>query len=287
VATSPPAYVDLHLHTTYSDGSLSPEELAEHVVRAGVRGVALTDHDTLGGVPRLRAALEAAGVDVTAGVELSATDGNADIHILAYCVDESNERFDTELKRFVMGRTERARVMLDKLRAHGADISFDTVLEIANGAAVGRPHVAEALLRAGYVKDLDEAFQRWIGARGPCYVPKTTLLVADAVRMVREVGGVALLAHPATLNHDEMIPAMIESGLDGLEVLHPRQNDAARARYHALARQHGLLISGGSDFHGTRTPTYSVGMSHVPVALLDAIRAAAGGGVRRTADIAV
>ncbi len=271
-------FVDLHMHTTHSDGSLTPAELAERVRDSGVAAVALTDHDTLGGVAALRAALQAAGVEVSAGVELSATDGNADIHILAYNVDESNEAFTAELARFVMGRTERARVMLDKLRTVGVDIPFEAVETIANGAAVGRPHVAEALLQFGHVKDLDEAFQRWIGARGPCYVPKTTLLAAEAIAMVHGVGGVTSLAHPHTLGHDEMIPGMIEAGLDGLEVMHPRQDGAARMKYHALAKKHGLLVTGGSDYHGPDAPHPRLG-APLPD---DAISAFLAAGERRS-----
>lgn len=280
-------YVDMHMHTTHSDGSLTPGELAERIRESGVTAVALTDHDTLKGVPELRAELETTGIAVSAGVELSATDGNADIHILAYNVDETNEAFTNELTRFVMGRTERAKVMLDKLRGVGVDIPFAAVEEIANGAAVGRPHVAEALLKFGHVQDLEEAFQRWLGAKGPCYVPKTTLMAAEAITMAHAVGGVAVLAHPQTLGHDEMIPGMIEAGLDGLEVMHPRQDGAARMKYHAMAKKHGLLVTGGSDFHGKRTPTYSIGMCKVPATLFDAVRAVAAGQPRVTVPLSI
>ncbi len=262
-------------------------ELAERIRESGVTAVALTDHDTLKGVAELRGLLADSGIDVSAGVELSATDGNADIHILAYNVDETNQEFTAELKRFVMGRTERAKVMLDKLRTVGVDIPFDAVKEIAGDAAVGRPHVAEALLKFGHVKDLEEAFQRWIGARGPCYVPKTTLLAAEAIQMAHDVGGVAVLAHPHTLGHDEMIPGMIEAGLDGLEVLHPRQDGAARMKYFAMAKKHGLLVTGGSDFHGKRTPTYAIGMCQVPASLFEAVKAVAAGQPRQTIPLSI
>ena len=280
-------FVDLHMHTTHSDGSLTPAELAERIRESGVVAVALTDHDTLKGVSDLRGELAANGIEVSAGVELSATDGNADIHILAYNVDESNAAFTDELSRFVMGRTERAKVMLDKLRDVGVDIPFASVEEIANGAAVGRPHVAEALLKFGHVKDLEEAFQRWIGARGTCYVPKTTLMAAEAIAMVHSVGGVAVLAHPQTLGHDEMIPGMIDAGLDGLEVMHPRQDGAARMHYHALATKHRLLVTGGSDYHGKRTPNYSIGMCKVPASLYAAVCAVAAGGPRVTVPLSI
>lgn len=280
-------FVDLHMHTTHSDGSLTPGELAERVRESGVTAVALTDHDSLAGVAELRRELHAAGIEVSAGVELSATDGNADIHVLAYNVDESNDLFTRELERFVLGRTERAKVMLEKLRAVGVDIPFSAVEEIANGAAVGRPHVAEALMTFGHVKDLDEAFQRWIGARGPCYVPKTTLLAAEAIAMVHGVGGVAVLAHPQTLGHDEMIPGMIAAGLDGLEVMHPRQDGSARMKYFTMAKKHALLVTGGSDFHGKRTPNYSIGMCKVPASVYDAVRAVAAGQPRTTVPLSI
>ncbi len=280
-------FVDLHMHTTHSDGSLTPPELAERIAESGVRAVALTDHDTLGGVSALREALAANGVTVVPGCELSATDGNADIHILGYCVSENDASFEKELERFVYGRTERAKVMVDKLRAHGVPITFEMVQEIAGDSAVGRPHVADAILQLGIVQDREEIFQKWIGATGPCYVPKTTLQAAEAIQMIHDVGGVAVLAHPATLKHDELIPGMIAAGLDGLEVMHPRQDDDARRRYHALAKKNGLLVSGGSDFHGKRTPTYSIGMLDVPYELLDAIQTAAAGGGRRTVALAL
>jgi predicted metal-dependent phosphoesterase TrpH len=260
--------IDLHMHSTASDGSDAPEAVAALAARNGLRVISLTDHDSLDGLPAATARAEAAGIRLIPGVELSVHEQGTDVHLLAYGFDPADPELVASIARYRDARRERARKILARLKGLGIRISLETVEEIARGGALGRPHVAEALLQGGFVESFNEAFQRFLGGHAPAYVAKAPVLLEDASKVVREAGGVTVLAHPGTLNRDHLIPGWARRGLDGIEVWHSKHDAGAIARYQSYAKMHGLLMTGGSDYHGERTPSVTIGSVPVPETVL-------------------
>jgi predicted metal-dependent phosphoesterase TrpH len=260
--------IDLHMHSNASDGSFTPDEVAGMAAGNGVEVFALTDHDTLDGIPAAAACAGRAGIRLINGIELSVSEEGMDVHLLAYGFDESDPPLLAAVRRYREGRRERARKILSRLKGLGIRISLEEVEEIASGGALGRPHLAEALLRGGYVESFNEAFQRFLGHHAPAYVPKPRVSLEEASTIVREAGGVTILAHPGTLNRDHLIPAWSRRGLDGIEVWHSKHDPAAVERYRGFAHMHGLLMTGGSDYHGERTPGVVIGSVAVPLEIL-------------------
>jgi hypothetical protein len=253
----------------------TPEEVVIFARQARLAVIAITDHDTLDGLPAARAAAEAAGIDFIPGVELSASDHHADVHILGYYLDPETPGLAAELRILREGRLNRAERMLDLLAGLGAPLHLERVVTIAAGAPVGRPHIGAALIEAGHVGTMDEAFDRYIGYHAPAYVPKRTLDPAGAIDLIRRAGGVPVLAHPGSLRRDDLIPALVAHGLAGIEVWHPK-HDAQRVRtYMAVAETHGLLVTGGSDFHGVGRGESTVGAQPVPLAVVAPLQARA------------
>ncbi len=260
--------IDLHTHSNASDGSYPPARVVAMAEAKGVSVFSLTDHDTLEGIPEARARADDAGIRFISGVELSVAEGGVDVHLLAYGFDPSDPVLRAAIGRYRDGRRERARKILARLKGLGIRISMDEIEEIASGAAIGRPHVAEALLRGGHVEVFDEAFHRYLGHHAPAYVPKPVVTLEQASSIVRDAGGVTILAHPGSLNRDHLIPAMARRGLDGIEVWHSKHDEADIDRYRGFAQLHGLLMTGGSDYHGERTPDLTVGCVPVPSSIL-------------------
>lgn len=260
--------IDLHLHSTASDGSYPPETVAAMAESQGVRVMALTDHDSIAGVGPAVERAERAGIRVIPGVELSVSETGFDVHLLAYGFDPADKGLNAALTRYRDSRRERARKILSRLKGLGIRISLDEVEEIARGGALGRPHVAEALMRGGHVETFHEAFQRFLGHHAPAYVPKKAVTLEEAAGIVRDAGGVTALAHPGTLNRDHLIPGWARRGLDGIEVWHSKHAAADVSRYRTLAEKLGLIMTGGSDFHGERTPEVSIGGVAVPESIL-------------------
>ncbi|HEY0969790.1 MAG TPA: PHP domain-containing protein [Gemmatimonadales bacterium] len=262
-------FVDLHSHSTASDGAMAPAAVVERAGAAGLAALALTDHDTLAGVAEAMAAGERVGVRVVAGAELSAHDGEDEVHLLALHVEDPAV-LDAELARFRERRHERAAEMVRLLRALGASVTLESVLERAGEGAVGRPHVARAMVDAGFVRDHREAFDRYIGAGRPAYVPKDVLPVVDAIRIAHDAGGIAVFAHPGGSGTRDRVERFARAGLDGLEVLHPSHGSEDVARLGALADHFGMVRSGGSDWHGATEGPRTLGVMRVPHAWLDA-----------------
>lgn len=262
------ARIDLHTHSNASDGSFPPARVVAMAEANGVGVLSLTDHDTLEGIPEARARAQEAGIRLIPGVELSVTEEGADVHLLAYGFDPNAAGLRSAVAGYRDGRRERARKILARLKGLGIRIPLEDVEAIADGAAIGRPHVAEALLGGGFVETFDEAFQRYLGHHAPAYVPKQVVTLEQSSAIVRDAGGVVILAHPGTLNRDHLIPRWTRRGLDGIEVWHSRHDPIAVARYQGFAQLHGLLMTGGSDFHGERTPGASVGCVAVPDQIL-------------------
>jgi len=269
--------IDLHTHSTASDGELSPAALVQLARASGLDAIALTDHDTVAGLDAAIVAGEQHGVMVVPGVELSADVEKAEVHVLGYFIDWQNPRFLTMLEKFRDARFGRAEKMVKKLGAAGAPISFARVKEIAGDASLGRPHVAQALLEAGHVTTIAEAFDKYIGRNGPAYVERFKLEPEDAITLILEAGGVPVLAHPREVV--SFVQPLVKAGLVGLEVHYGMYDDATIAELAYLARQYGLIATGGSDFHGLNKMGHmsSLGNANVPAHALEKLKAKASG----------
>ena len=250
----PTTVIDLHVHTTASDGTLDPGPMVEHAHAAGVRTLSVTDHDTMVGVPAAAAAASRLGMEFLPGIEVTAVLERHDVHVLGYFLDPAPSALDSFLQAQREDRIVRARKMSKLLRVLGAPIDIDPIVDsaAAEGRSVARPVLARALVEAGHATSVKDAFDRWIGDGGPAYVAREGSSPADVVRLISRAGGVSAIAHPGLLNRDDLIPSLAKAGLTALEVYHPEHNASMRSHYRKLAIQHELVVCGGSDFHGDR-----------------------------------
>ncbi len=243
-------FADLHLHSLFSDGTFTPEEVVGHGVRFGHRALALTDHDTVEGCERMAAACAAAGIEFLVGTELTAEHGGNELHILAYCVDPQNPELLAKIAKFQKVRQERIRDMVACINALGVPLQVEEVFALANCRSPGRPHVARALVRGGFCRTLDEAFERFLKKNRPAWVPKAKMSAPEAIELIHQAGGLAVMAHPGLNRSDQNIPAIVAAGLDGIECFHTKHPPATAEHYLAIARHYQLLVTGGSDCHG-------------------------------------
>jgi hypothetical protein len=269
--------LELHAHTRFSDGTLPPEALVELAVERGLFALAVTDHDSVDGIAP---ATEAARgrLEVIPGIEVSSTLAGQDVHILGYFVDPASPSLRESLERFRGERRDRARAILERLASQGMSLSAEDVFAAAGPGVVGRPHIAHALVAAGHVPSLEVAFQRLLGRRGTAYVPRPAYASTDAVRTIRDAGGVAVLAHPGTLARG-LVESLLEAGLAGIEVWHPQHGPASQRQWFRVAEELGLVASGGSDFHGPQRGA-ALGDMPVPERALEALRTRAGSATR-------
>ena len=243
-------FADLHLHTHFSDGTYSPEELVAHAREKGLSAIALTDHDTVEGCARAAAACEEAGIEFVAGSELTADYKGTELHILGYFLDTQNEVLIQELSKCQTTRQERIREMVRHLNRAGVPLKAERVFAIANCQSPGRPHVARALVEDGHCSGMDEAFERFLKRGRPAWVPKRRITAADAIALIHQAGGLAVMAHPGLNRTDDVIPPVVKAGLDGIECFHTKHSTMASERYLELADRYKLLVTGGSDCHG-------------------------------------
>lgn len=267
-ADAPASFVDLHAHSTASDGSLPPTEAVKAAHAAGLAAFALTDHDTLAGIAEAQVAADACGLRLIPGVELSVHQGSEEVHLLGLHIRDVPQ-LQERLEIFRGFRRTRAEMMVEKLNAAGVPVTFEAVLNEAAGGAIGRPHVARALVAGGYVRDMREAFDRWLGAAKPAYVDKERLDIADGIKIIHEAGGIAVYAHPGAEGRREKIEPLVAAGLDGIEVRHPSHSREDELRLASLAGFFGLVVSGGSDWHGAMQGGRVLGSMHVPSTWLD------------------
>jgi predicted metal-dependent phosphoesterase TrpH len=256
-------FVDLHTHSTASDGALAPGAVVEAAGRAGLAAVAITDHDTLAGVEEARAAGERLGVRVVAGVELSAVEDDREVHILGLHIAAVAE-LERQLGTFRAARRARAERIVRQLNDLGVRVEMGSVLDIAAGGAIGRPHIARAMVAGGWARDFRDAFDRYLGAGRPAFVAKQRLTVADAIQLVRRAGGLAFTAHPGPDGTRRRVEALAALGLDGVEVRHPGHTAEDIARLGALVEHFRLLPTGGSDWHGVGEGFRALGAMRVP-----------------------
>lgn len=262
------ATIDLHLHSTASDGMLPPGAVVAAARTAGLSAIALTDHDTVDGLPEARAAAESAGIRFVAGIELSAEHDGIEVHVLGLHLADP-VGLAGRLAVLRTERVERARAIVARLGELGIAISFESVLANAAGGSVGRPHVARALIEAGAVRDFREAFDRYLGAGRPGFVPKRMLSPAEAVAMIHSAGGLAVWAHPGTHASEQFVAFLAAAGLDGLEVLHPSHGPETVQRLQAVCETRSLVPSGGSDWHATPGVSRTLGAQAVPAEWLE------------------
>lgn len=263
---------DLHLHTHFSDGTFSPEELAGHARAKGLDAVALTDHDTLDGCERMAVACAAQGLEFIPGAELTADIDGAEVHILGYWLDSGSDRLRSELKRFQDVRQRRIEEMVHRLNASGVPLRIEDVRAIANCASPGRPHLARALVEAGHAADYDQAFDRYLKKNRVGWVPKARMTAAEAVQLIHEAGGVAVLAHPALYKNDGLIPKAVAAGIDGIECWHTRHTQSAANGYQRMATEFGLVATGGSDCHGMAKGHPLIGAVRLPYPQVESLR---------------
>jgi predicted metal-dependent phosphoesterase TrpH len=271
--------VDLHIHSTASDGVFTPSEVVRLALERGLAAIALTDHDTLGGLVEAQQSASGTGLEVIAGVEINSEGDWGDLHFLGYYVDVGNDLLQERLQEMQDARVERARNMLERLRDMGMTLEWEKLRALAGGDSIGRPHVAQALLDRGYVKTVREAFERFIGNDGPAYVPRLRLTPPEVIRVITEAGGVPVIAHPAHSGAAavEHIPELESHGLRGVEVYYPHHSPEEIETLLELCRAHGLLATGGSDFHGPSVMDgVPLGSVYVPWQCVERLREAAG-----------
>jgi hypothetical protein len=255
---------DLHLHSTFSDGLLTPEEIVTLAIRAHLPAIAITDHDCIDGVEPARSAAAGTGLLVIPAVELSAVHDSRSLHILGYHIDIDSERLRARLAHLRSARLERARSIVDALRADGYELDPDEILRPSSEGAVGRAHIARQLIEQGAARDMDDAFVRFLADDAPYYVPKPSTPAEAAISWVIDSGGVPVLAHPGLSRVDDLIPALVGHGLAGLEAYHASHDPATATRYVEMAERYGLIVTGGSDFHGSEREGGPIGSSGAP-----------------------
>lgn len=241
---------DLHTHTTASDGLMSPQEVVRWASIKRLKAVGITDHDTVNGIVPAIEASEKYDVEVVPGIELSTLYEKEEIHILGYYIDYKAEWFLDTLRKIQNSRFERAERIVGKLQGLGVDITLEQVKDIAEDGAIGRPHIARAMINKGYITNIKDAFRGYIGKGGPAYVDRYKLECAEAVEMIRKLGGVSILAHPGLIKSKEYIGKLLDLGIDGIEAYHSKHDEDTIRYALTIAQSRKLLITGGSDCHG-------------------------------------
>jgi predicted metal-dependent phosphoesterase TrpH len=267
-------FADLHLHTRYSDGSYTPEELAREAAQQKFAAIAVTDHDTLDAIPESLLAGEEFGIEIIAGVEITCRVETQEVHMLGYLFDSTwkNKSLQTVLDHSKRVREQRIAQFVLKFNELGIPLTLQDVRQCSTAGTVGRPHVAMALQKRGFVKSVEEAFERFLKRGKPAFVERYRMTAAEAIGHIKRAGGVAVLAHPALNRVDAQIPNMVEQGLDGIEVWHSRQSPGQSESYLKLAGRLGLLATGGSDCHGTVRGEPLLGIVKVPYERVEALR---------------
>ena len=271
-----PGAVDLHTHTTASDGTYAPRDLVAEAASRGVRVLAVTDHDSTEGLAEaIDEAERRRPLEIIPGIEINCDVEGAEIHVLGYLMDWQAEWFQDFCRE--QRRERRARIyrMVEQLAAIGMPLDADEVFAIVKEGSAGRPHVAQVMVTRGYVKTVREAFDKYLGSGKPGHVPRKKVTPEDAVRIIRKAGGVPVFAHPGLADRDELIPGLIAAGLMGIECYYTEHSAAQRATYLQICKDHDLVATGGSDFHGPKVRAATLGSPSVPMAAVDGLRAKA------------
>ncbi|MFH0855738.1 MAG: PHP domain-containing protein [Candidatus Omnitrophota bacterium] len=267
-------FADLHLHTLFSDGTYTPEELVASAVKKRLSAVAVVDHDTVGGVGLSIEAAEESGLEVLSGIELSAEHNNREVHILGYLVDYKKKSLLEKLESLRSNRIERVYNIAAKLNGLGINLDPQSVFALAGDGTVGRLHIARALVKEGFAASIFEVFQKYIGDNGPAYVLGFRFNPQEAIKLIKDAGGIPVLAHPYSLKNDELILDLVKLGLMGLEVYYPEHSQGMVNFYLDLAKKNNLLVTGGSDCHGKAKSEARLGTIRVPYELVEKLKEA-------------
>jgi predicted metal-dependent phosphoesterase TrpH len=266
-----PGY-DLHIHTNASDGVYNTEDIVKIAMKAGLEGIAITDHDTFQGLENINILSKKYNFPIIPGIELSTYYQNNEIHILGYLMEYGQSWFSDKLSELQNDRRTRILRMIDKLNELGYDVEKKEVLTAAGSGSIGRPHIAYVLLQKGYITSIQEAFRKLIGEGCPAYIPRKKLSPVDAIVMIKKAGGIPVMAHPGLSKSDNLVSTLIEHGLRGLEVFHPDHQPTDEKKYMQIAMQNELIITGGSDFHGHKMGTrFSLGSKTVPACIVNTL----------------
>jgi len=273
------APIDLHVHTTLSDGTVTPREVVRLAKRIGLRAIAITDHDTIRGNEEAIHEGTELGIEVVPGVEVSVDVHDGTMHVLGYYIDIHCGSLVRVLERIENARHERNREILDKLRRLGMPLEYDTIKAVASEGPVGRPHIAQALVQRRHVASVREAFDRYLKKGAPAYAERLRFSEVEAIQSIRQAGGIAVLAHPSSLNCGDnaalsaIVGRLVAAGLQGIEVYYPSHSLRMRRTVEELAAHYGLLVTGGTDFHGAIYPEIKLGFGYgdlyVPYSLLE------------------
>jgi 3',5'-nucleoside bisphosphate phosphatase len=271
-----PGAVDLHTHTTASDGTYAPRDLVAEAASRGVRVLAVTDHDSTEGLAEaIDEAERRRPLEIVPGIEINCDVEGAEIHVLGYLMDWQAEWFQDFCREQRRERRARIHRMVERLAAIGMPLDADEVFAIVKEGSAGRPHVAQVMVARGYVKTVREAFDKYLGSGKPGHVPRKKVTPEDAVRIIRKAGGVPVFAHPGLADRDELIPGLIAAGLMGIECYYTEHSAAQRASYLQICKDHDLVATGGSDFHGPKVRAATLGSPSVPMSSVDGLRAKA------------
>jgi len=277
-------YVDLHLHTTASDGVMSPSEIVRYAKTKGLQAIAITDHDTIEGLEEGLSEGERIGFEVIPGIEISAVHSPGSMHLLGFFLDIYHPLLNERLGYLQKARAERNPKIAEKLSRLGIDLTYEEVLKVSGGGQVGRPHFAQVLLRKGYVRSFQEAFDRFLKKGAPAYVDKFRFTVKETLHFINEAKGIAVLAHPNTLGMngyselENLLLKLVEEGLKGIEVYYPEHSASEVAQYKILAERYGLLLTGGTDYHGIEKNSLDIGVGRgdmkLPYSIVENLKAA-------------
>lgn len=269
---------DLHIHTYYSDGTMSPEEVVADALHCGIHCIAITDHDSVDGISPAIEAARGHDLEVLPGIELSTEINGKDVHMLGYLFNWQDASLIEQLQKMQKTRAERMKKMIQKLEALGIhDISFEEISGSAKAKALGRPHLAAALVEKKVVGNMKAAFAQFLAEGAPAYVPKFKQTPQEAISLVKGLGGIVVLAHPMLSNVDELIPGFVQAGLGGLEAHYPNCSENVTRFYEGLAWKHHLVITGGSDAHGAAKKHTFIGKVRIPYDLVEKLKQAVSG----------
>jgi 3',5'-nucleoside bisphosphate phosphatase len=265
--------IDLHIHSTYSDGLFTPTEIIEHAKARQLKAISITDHDTVAASQSAAKLGVEHGIEVVSGIEMSLSCNGCEVHLLGYFFDDQSGPIKEYAEMLMGSRDDRARKIVKALQQQGMGISFEQVAEKANGSPIGRPHIAAVLIEEGHVFSAYEAFQKYLGEKKSADIPKDTVEPKKAIEMIKDAGGLTFIAHPATIQCcEEALKELVSYGLDGLETIHPKHNIDTQKHFHEVAQKYNLLESGGSDCHGGREGVVMIGKPPVPFLFLQRMK---------------
>lgn len=277
--------IDLHIHTVFSDGTYTPQQVVHLAKEIGLTAISITDHDSVKGIEEALEAGKDFGVEVVPGVEVSSDVGQDEIHILGYYLDWKRKEFLEKLRFFQKTRMERNDKLLNRLKELGMEIELSEVSRLAPKGVISRLHIARCMVRKKYVASIDEAFEEWLNPGKPAYVERVRVSPFEVIALILDAEGIPVFAHPFLSRRDDLIPRMVDAGLMGIEVYHPAHDEAIVEHYKEIARRFDLLITGGSDCHGEAKGEVLMGKIKVPASILDNLKKARSKVAQRAREV--